>query len=299
MSTTRTLLLVSIAAAALSIMAEMLAGWQASLVCGLVAFSALAGHVATADVPAVPRLRWALMAGIGLLALTVGLRLAWHEAQTNDSGWFLYGPLRGGHTTILDDWRRQIDLERLVAVADLVGVVCFGFGMLLLPKTRRPGQAAVTAIVAVLLASTVGLDIVDWFDEGPLLDLLGTFGPSLLACLLAAGIVALSGTRMAHTRLLPFGALLLALGPMMTIDSLASSWMVWRSIAGVHNEVRNGEGEAVAFAVVMDGSPYLISGLSAALTTGVLLAGPIVFVLGVLRVGAGEMTPEPGQSAEA
>ncbi|MEU7585769.1 aminopeptidase [Micromonospora sp. NPDC049230] len=221
------LLVASVAAGVLSAAAALLAMTAASLQFGLVMLLALFGHVLLGR--GARRVRWAVAAGIGLLAVVAAVRLFWHQEQVVAVGWTAYGPA-AAETSILGPWRDSIDRQRLAALGLALGVVCLAAGVLALPaRGRRRGVT--TVILALLLLAWFGLDSAPEFVDYPLPDLLATVWPALLAVLGTIGALALSGSRADRRWLLPVGLFLLSLAAANTYSDLAGIWSGWWDMA--------------------------------------------------------------------
>jgi hypothetical protein len=288
MPASRVLLSISVLAAALSIMVGAFSAWEASMAWGVSALAALVGYVAMAGRRGTPRVRPALVAGLGSLVVVLALRLFWYREQAGDFGWFAYSPL-AAVPEALDPWRQAIDRERIVAVGQLLGALCLGYAVLALPRRDRPKRAALTATLAVLLLALLGAEVAGWFDGAPVPDLLWVVWPALLATVVAAGAAALAGWREDRTWLLLAGSLVLAVAAATAVDDLAATWSAWWTLAG-----RDGNTAApqLAISISADVSPDV----SAAIDTALALAGPILFTVGAVRA-AGEAT-QTQESAE-
>lgn len=267
------LLVASVAAGLLSVAAALLAMPAASLQFGLVMLLALLGYV-LAD-RAVRRVRWAVAAGIGLFAVVAAMRLLWYQEQVDEAGWLTYG--QGvAKTSMLAHWREMINRERLAALGLALGVLGLAAGALALPsRGRRRGVA--TTVLALLLLAGFGLSAAREFSRYPLLDLLGTVWPALLAALVTMGALALSGWRADRRWLLPVGLFLLSLGAARAYSDLAAAWSGWWLMAkppdGAFLEV------GVRVSTSTEGFPQVSSAIEAAIA----LAGAGLVAIGALR----------------
>jgi hypothetical protein len=267
------LLVASVAAGLLSVAAALLAMPAASLQFGLVMLLALLGYVLVDR--GVRRVRWAVAAGIGLLAVVAAMRLLWYQEQVDEAGWLTYG--QGvAKTSMLARWREMIDRERLAALVLALGVLCLAAGVLALPsRGRRRGVA--TTVLALLLLAWFGLSFAREFGRYPLLDLLGTVWPALLAALVTMGALALSGWRADRRWLLPVGLFLLSLGAARAYSDLAAAWSGWWVMAkpadGAFLEV------GVAVSTSTEGFPQVSSAIEAAIA----IAGAGLVAVGALR----------------
>ncbi|GIH19292.1 hypothetical protein [Rugosimonospora africana] len=273
----RVLLLVSTVAGGLSVIAALFSGWRVSAQCGVVALAVLVGYVTVAGRAARTRVRWALAAGIGLLAVVIAVRLFWYPGQTSGGvDWFAYLPASELHGALLDQWRQTIDGERIFAVGRLLGVLCFAVAVVALPGRHPAKPAMATAVLSLLLLAAVGADVWSRLGDAPVLGLLGVGWPALLVILVALGIAVLAGGRAGRVWLLPAGAFLVAAAAAVAFDDLAGSWSAWRTLSGFR------DGDTV-FAVA--GMPANASGLavSEALVTAMTLAGPALLAIGALR----------------
>jgi hypothetical protein len=281
----RVLLSVSALGAALSIMAAAFAAGQASMGWSVVALGALVGYVAVAGRSAGLRVRPALMAGLGLLVVVLALRLFWYRQPAEDFGWFAYGPLGDLPDATLDPLRRAFDHERIIAVGQLLGVLCLATAVVALPRRHRPKRAALTTTLAVLVLGVLATGVADWFDRMPVLGLLGAVWPALLATIVAAGGAALAGWRDDLTWLVLAGSLVLAVAAATAVDDLAATWWTWWTFAVPHDNVAFPQ---LAISVSAEVSPDM----SAAVDTTVALAGPILLAIGAVRA-AGEAQQRP------
>lgn len=170
-------------------------------------------------------MRWAVAAGIGLLAVVAAMRLFWYQEQVHETGLVAYGH-GAAKTALLARWRELIDRERLAALGLALGVLGLAAGVLAVPaRGRRRGVA--TGVLALLFFAWLGLSFAREFGPYPLLDLLGTVWPALLAALVAVGALALSGWRADRRWLLPVGSVLLSLGAVNACADLAAAWSGW------------------------------------------------------------------------
>ena len=170
-------------------------------------------------------MRWAVAAGIALLAVVAAVRLLWYQEQVGEAGWLPYG--QGvAKASMLARWREVIDRERLAALGLALGVLCLAAGVFALPsRGRRRGVA--TTVLALLLLAWFGLSFAREFGRYPPLDLLGAVWPALLAALVTMGALALSGWRADRRWLLPLGLFLLSLGAARAYSDLAAGWSGW------------------------------------------------------------------------
>ena len=283
----RVLLLVSAAAGVFSVLATLVSESRAALQSGAVALAALTGYVLLAGPATAPRVRSALAAGIGLFAAVLAVKLWWLPERV-DVGWMepFYAPLdgSGGSRTarfpaapaLLDQARRTIDQERMVAVGLLLGVLCLAVAVRALPVRREPRRGMLARSVAVLLLVVVGADLwrrVD--DETPLLGMLGAGLPALLATLLAAAMVALSGERSDRAALVPIGALLVAVTAAGSFADLAGAWSDWWTLSDRRDDAFLSVGIAVSVDGWADGSEAVRAALA--------LAGPALLAIGARR----------------
>ncbi|MFG3705884.1 hypothetical protein ACGF7U_14280 [Micromonospora sp. NPDC047670] len=292
MRPTRVLLMVSTAAGALSVVTALTSAERAAMQYGLAASAALIGYVLLAG-PALPRVRPALAAGIALFAAPMTVELWWFPERPADVRWFtpFYAPLGGGlpptgqvqiPATLLDQWRLLIDQERLRAFALLLGVLCLAVAVVVLPVRQRPKATRLAGVVAVLLLAVVGANAWSRIDDAPPLGLLEAVWPALLATLLAAGVVALSGARADRAALVPLGALLVAVTVAVTADDLASSWFTWWTFSN-RSDHSTQSGTVVTSAVgTVASSTAGSADVSAAVRAAVALAGPALLTVGAL-----------------
>ncbi|MGX7676472.1 hypothetical protein [Plantactinospora sp. DSM 117369] len=284
MRPTRVLLTLFAAAGTMSVLSALISIDRAAAQCGLVASAALIGYVLVAG-PAAPRVRPALATGIALLALPTAVELWRGSARPATRQWLIpdYTPLDGsaastGRTAlpqpILDQWRQALDADRLAGVALLLGVLCLAVAVLALPARHRPKATVLARVVAVLLLVIVGADAWSRVDGDPLLGLLGTAWPALLATLAAAGVLALSASRAERAALVPLGALLVALSTAVAFHDLTRRWSAWWTFSNPDDGVFLSAGVAVSLANVVD--------VPAALLAAVTLAGPALLAVGAL-----------------
>ncbi|MEU8329362.1 aminopeptidase [Micromonospora sp. NPDC048839] len=271
------LLVASVAGGLLSATAALLAMRAASLQFGLVMLLALLGYVLLDR--GARRVRWAVAAGVGLLAVVAAMRLLWHQEQVVDVGWVTYGPA-ATETSILGPWRDSIDRQRLAALGVALGVVCFAAGVLALPSRGRRRGAA-TAVLALLLLAWFGLDSTREFVDYPLPDLLGTVWPALLATLVSMLALALSGWRADRRWLLPVGLFLLSLAAANAYADLAGAWSGWWEMDHPHQTAFLQMGMAV-------GTSWEDSlQVSSAAETAIALAGAGLTTVGALHSSSG------------
>ncbi|MEU4473832.1 aminopeptidase [Micromonospora sp. NPDC023888] len=267
------LLVASAAGGLLSGAAALLAMPAASMQFGLVMLLALLGYVLLDR--GARRVRWAVAAGIGLLAVVAAMRLFWYQEQDVVVGWVAYGPA-AGPASILGPWRVSIDRQRLAALGLALGVVCLAAGVMALPsRGRRRGVA--TTVVALLLLAWFGLDSTREFVDHPLPDLLGTVWPALLAALVTMGALALSGWRADRRWLLPVGLFLLSLGAADVYSDLAGVWSGWWEMTHPDQDAFLEVGMAVGTSTA--GSLQV----SSAVETMIPLAGAGLTAAGALR----------------
>ncbi|MER7891972.1 hypothetical protein ABTX15_19340 [Micromonospora sp. NPDC094482] len=282
----RVLLLVSAVAGVFSVLATLFSESRAALQSGLVAAVAFLGYVLLAGRVA-PRVRTALAAGIGFFALVMAIQLWWLPEQPAGNGWLepFYAPLDGSgpdvgsgqlESVLLDQWRRGIDRERIAAVGLLLGVLCLAFAVFALPARHRSRRALLArVVVAVLLLVVVGADAWDRVDDAPLSGVLGVALPALLATLIAAGVVVLSGLRADRFALVSLGALLLAVTAGAAFTDLADTWAAWQRSADESGDAFLSVGIAVPSDRLAD--------RSAVVGAAVALAGPALLAIGALR----------------
>ncbi|MFG1838776.1 aminopeptidase [Micromonospora sp. NPDC049175] len=277
------LLVASVAAGLLSAGAALVASPAASMQFGLVMLLTLLGYVLLSR--GERRVRWAVAAGIGLLAVVAAVRLHWHQEQSVDVGWVAYGPA-AAETSILGPWRDSIDRQRLAALGLALGAACLAAGVLALPsRGRRRGVA--TAVLALLLLAWFGLDSTPEFVDHPLPDLLGTVWPALLAALVTMGALALSGWRADRRWLLPVGLFLLSLAAADAYSNLAGLWSGWWEMANPDRDAFLQLGMAVSR------STEDTLQVSSAVETAIPLAGVGLAAVGALR-SSREVTDRTG-----
>ncbi|MFG1678513.1 aminopeptidase [Micromonospora sp. NPDC049282] len=267
------LLVASVAAGLLSVAAALLAMRAASLQFGLVMLLALLGHVLARR--GARRVRWAVAAGVGLLAVVTTARLFWYQEQADEAGWPNSGP--GLATAALAaQWREQIDRERLAAIGAALGVLCLAVGVAALPSRGRR-RGAVTIVLTLLLLAWFGLGVMPDFGGHPLPDLLGTVWPALLAALLAMGALALSGWRADRRWLLPAGLVLLSLAMARACSDLVGAWAGWWIVANP------AEATFLQLGMTVSTSTDSFPKVSQAVEAAVALAGTGLVAVGALR----------------
>jgi hypothetical protein len=281
-SVSRALLLISTVAAALSVTGSLFSDARLSLQGGLAVLVALVGYVIVAGRGTVPRTRWALAAGVGMLAVGMALQLYWYSEATEDFGWFAYSPLytSGAPTPLLDLSRQSVDRLQIVAFLHLLAALCFAVGVFALPAWHRPKRAGLTAVLALVLLAFVGVNVGGWFDGSAVLDALGTVWPALLATLVAVGLVVLAGRRADHAWLVAAGTVLVAVVAATVFDDLAGAWSGWWMLAQPEDNTAAPQlAVSVGFRLAADSSPEV----TAALKTAAELAGPALLAVGALR----------------
>lgn len=280
------LLVVSGVAGVLSVVAAMFAAVHVSLQCDLVTLAALTGYVIVAGRGTAPRVRWSLAAGVGLFAAVMGLRLAWYGGSTGDVRWFdtFYAPLDGSGArsaweqvvppALVKQWQREIDQERIRAAGQLLAVLCLAVAALALPVRSRPKRAALTTFVALALLAVLADDVRRLFHGVPVLGLLGTVWPALVAAVVAVVTLALTGWRADRAWLLPAGMLLVAMAAATAFDDVARAWSAWWS--ALHPRVVDA---FLVVGVAVTPPPQA----SAAWEAAAALVGPALCVIGALR----------------
>ncbi|MGW4151715.1 aminopeptidase [Micromonospora chersina] len=267
------LLVASVAAGLLSVAAVLLAMPAASLQFGLAMLLALLGHVLAS--PGGRRVRWAVAAGVGLLAVVAAMRLFWSQEQVDETGLLAYGQ-GAARTALMARWRELIDRERLAALGLALGVLGLAAGVVALPaRGRRRGLA--TGVLALLFFAWLGLSFARKFGRYPLPDLLGTVWPALLAALVAMGALALSGWRTDRRWLLPVGLVLLSLGAVNAYADLATAWSGWWVMS------RPPDGAFLQVGVAVSTASQDIPQLSQAVEAAIALAGVGLVAVGALR----------------
>ncbi|MBM0275067.1 aminopeptidase [Micromonospora tarensis] len=267
------LLVASVVAGLLSAAAALLARPAAALQFGLAMLLALLGYVLLGR--GARRVRWAIAAGVGLLAVVAAMRLHWYQEQVVEVGWLTYGPA-AAEPSSLGPWRDSVDRQRLAALGSALGAACLAAGVLALPsRDRRRGVA--TTLFALLLLAWFGLGATPEFVDYPLPDLLGTVWPALLAALVTLGALALSGWRADRRWLLPVGLFLLSLAAADAYSVLAGVWSGWWEMA---NPDRNAFLELGMAVSTSTKDPLQ---LSSAVETTIPLAGAALAAAGALR----------------
>jgi hypothetical protein len=271
----RGLLLVSAAFGTLSVGAALTSAYEASLQCALATLIALTGYVTLEGKAAARRVRWGLAAGIGLLAAVAAARLFWYGEQAADRNRLLSG--RGTEPTgiMLEQWWQTINQQRIAAVGLLLGMLCLTVAVLAVPERRPPKRGVVPTVVALLLLVLVGRAVLSHVRIAPVIELVAAVWPALLATVVAAGLLAISGRPADRTWLLPIGALLVAVAVATAAEDLAAGWSAWWTLA----HPRQGAMVSVAISVSADDGPQW----SAAWETAVALAGPALLAIGALR----------------
>lgn len=290
----RVLLLVSAGAGALAVTAALFSARQASLQCGLVTLVTLIGYVMVAGRAALPRVRWAIAAGVGLLAVVMAMRLFWYREPAGglvfDEVFYVSVDGSGAPSAPVEVVPAAVlDQERIAAVGQLLGVLCLAVGVRGLPESRRPKQGVLTTILAALLLVVVGVNIAGRVDGTAVFDLLGTAWPALLATLAAAGVAALTGRRADRARLLPAGALLVAVAQAVAFDNLTGIWSAWWALS----DFGGVDSVSATLGVSVDGSPEV----SAAMEATVALTGPALLTIGALHASRDTRPVRPRSDA--
>ncbi|MET7804509.1 aminopeptidase [Micromonospora chersina] len=267
------LLVASVAAGLLSVAATLLAMPAASLQFNLAMLLALLGYVlASRDVR---RVRWAVAAGIGFLAVVAAMRLFWYQEQVDELGWLTSGQ-GAAKNALLARWRAMIDREMLAALGLTLGVLCLAAGVLALPSRRRRRGVA-TTVLALLLFAWFGLNLARKLGRYPLPDLLATVWPALLAALVTMGALALSGWRADRRWLLPVGLVLLSLVAADAYSDLAVAWSGWWVMA------KPADGAFLETGVAVSTSSEGFPQLSQAIEVAIALAGAGLVAVGAVR----------------
>lgn len=268
------LLLASVVSGLFSVSAALLAMPGAALQYGLAMLLTLLGYVAVGGRDA-RRVRWPLVAGIGLLAVVAAMRLFWHQEQVGEAGGLTYGQV--GRTAMLARWRETIGQERLATLGLLLGVSGLAAGVLALPAHGRRWRGMATTVLALLLLAWFGVSFAQRIGRYPLLDLLGAVWPALLGALVAIGALALSGWRADRHWLLPVGTLLLSLSVARTCSDLAMAWSGWWMVANPDDHAFLEVGVRVSAST--EGFPQV----SRAVEEAIALAGTGLVAVGALR----------------
>jgi hypothetical protein len=278
-SLSRALLLVSAVAGVLSVLAALTSSHRLSAQGGLAMLLALAGYVIVAGRSALPRVRWALAAGAGMLAVGMALQLYWYSEPAEDFGSVAYAPLNEGGAPegLLGLWWQSVDRMRIIGFLHLLAVLCFLVGVSALPRWRRSRRAALTGALALLPLAVVGVNLRNQVDGSAVLDQLAAVWPALLATLVAVGLVALAGRRADYAWLVAAGTLLVAVAAATLFDDLSSTWSAWWALVG--RNLAEPMFLSVGVRVSVDGSPEV----SAAVKAAAELAGPALLTIGALR----------------
>lgn len=270
----RGLLLVSAAFGALSVVAALSSAWQASLH-AVATLATLAGFVAVEGRALAPRVRWGLAAGIGLLAAVMVARPLWYRERAADWDRLIDGRAGDFRSAMLQQSQQTIQQERMAAFGLLLGLICLAVALLALPGARLPNRGAVTAVIGLLFLALVGQSVLSRVDDASVLDLVAAMWPALLATLVAAGLLVLSGWRARRAWMLPVGALLLAAMAATNVDHLVGEWQWWWKESHPRQEAFLEVGISVSS---NDGPQW-----SAAWEAAVALAGPALLAIGALR----------------
>lgn len=280
MRLSRGLLLVSAAFGALSVVAALSSAHEASLRCAAAMLAALAGYVAVAGKASAPAVRWGLTAGVGLLAAVMAARLFWYGERAAARDRLVAGRAIESTGAMVEQWRLTIDQERIAAVGLLLGLLCLAVALLALPDRHSASRGAATAIVALLLLVFVGRAVIRLSLAAPMDELVAATWPALLATVVAAGLLVVSGRRAASAWLLPIGALLVASATASIVDDLVGTWRTWWMWVHPRQDV------FLSFAVRVSGNEG--PQWSAAWEMAVVLAGPALLAVGALRRVAGD-----------
>lgn len=278
----RVLLLASVLAGALSAFATLFDESRMALQSGAVALAALAVLALLSNTTA-GRVRVALAAGLGLLALVMVLELRWLAEPSATSQLLVpsYSPLDGSPapsphpSALLDEWQEGIDRNRAVQTGELVGLLALAYAVAALPPRRRTRRALLARILAVLVLVAALAEAWGDLRDAPLTGALGVAWSALLAVLVAAVVLALSGARSDRFGLLPLGALLVAGVAAVDLGHLVGTWSSWWWFAEASRNAYLTYGVAVDTG--LDISP--------AVEATVALAGPALLTLGALRAG--------------
>lgn len=271
----RVLLLITGATGALSVGAAFLSAWQASMQFGVLMLAVVTVFVAVAGRTAVPRVRWAAVVGLGVLAVVMAVRTTWLDAPASEP------------------WSQTISRERLAATGMLLGVLSFAVGVLALPRRYRPRRAALTTALALLLMAVIGFEVGRKIAGAPVLGLVETAWPALIAVLAAVGLVALSGWRGDRTWFVLGGAALVAVAAATAFDDLMSVGATWQAASVPHADAFLQPGIRVSvaapqLAAPLGGSAGDVLQPSAALEMALALAGPALLAIGVLQASRGD-----------
>ncbi|RLQ05432.1 aminopeptidase [Micromonospora sp. BL1] len=212
----------AVVAGLLSVGAALLAMPDASLLWAAVTLAALCGHALTTS--GTPRVRRGVAAGAGVFAL-VAANLLRHRGWGTDAGDLARGQA-AARAYLLEHWQDGMDRQRLIAWGLVLGVLLLAVAVSALPaRGGRRGVVTTVLAVAVLVWCVASVALAP--GEPPLPDLFAAVWPALLAVLVTAGVLALSGRRGDRHGLLPAGMVLLALVAVRACSALASAWATW------------------------------------------------------------------------
>ncbi|KAB1119033.1 aminopeptidase [Micromonospora aurantiaca] len=265
----------AVVAGLLSVGAALLAMREASLLWAVVTLAALAGHAFTAT--AMPRVKWGVAAGAGLFALVAAANLHRYREQVAEVGEPARGQAGAG-AYLLESWQYGIDRQRLTAGGLALGVLLLGAAVSALPaRGGRRGVVTTVLAVAVLVWCVASVAVTP--GEPALPDLFAAVWPALLAVLVTAGVLALSGRRGDRRGLLPAGMVLLSLVAVRVCADLAAAWASWWPL------VRPAEDAFLQPGIMMSvgAAPGGALEVSSAVETAVALGGVGLAVAGALR----------------
>ena len=265
----------AVVAGLLSAGAALLAMREASLLWAVVTLAALCGYALTAS--GSPRVRWGVAAGAGLFALVAAANLHWYREQAAEVGEPAPGQAGAG-AYLLESWQYGIDRQRLTAGGLALGVVLLGAAVSALPA-RGGRRGVVTTVLAVAALVWCVSSVALTPGEPPLPDLFAAVWPALLAVLVTAGVLALSGRRGDRRGLLPAGMVLLSLVAVRASADLASTWASWRTFVEPARDAFLQPGIMVSVGASAGGAVEV----SSAVETAVALGGVGLAVAGALR----------------
>lgn len=265
----------SAVAGLLSVAAAMLSWPWGQALCHVVALGLLIVHIVWSGGPPAPPLRWALVAGVALLAAATAVRLLLVGGQPTYATLPPYAAAGDPRDVVLQQWRYDVAADRVAMLCLLSGVACLAGTVLSLPRRHRSPRTVLCAALALSVLIPVGANL-----RGPVADrgvpaLLEATWPAVLATLAAIAAAVLAARRGSSGWLVPTGALLLAVATAMTLAEHADRWSAWSAFS----VLRQARGVAISAALTWSVSVPL--DLSAALLAAAAIGGPVLIAVSV------------------
>lgn len=249
-----------------------------AVVLSSVAFVGLAAIVVLTPSGAAARIRWRLLAGVLVLAVTANAALLWLSASVVRGGWFGGTRLEPAAAYLSPGLQRSW-VQVVTAIGMLVAVVLFAAALGPLPRGRGSGLAIVLGVLSVPLLGVAALDAMYLVTNLRAPDIVPAKVPLPTWLYLAAAAVTLlvavlAARRSGAAALAAPGALLLAL------PALVAAHRAVITIPAPTVEPAGGNVTAPLLAQELPQPTFDIVGVA---LIPVMLVGAVLIVLGSLR----------------